>query len=550
VLTQPDTTGPSSTVKRFIHSFALLAVIVVALPARAQIGGEELLQEGNGLFRSGLYGAALLRYREASAAGVDSALLHYNLGVVHYKLGQYGEAERWLLRASENPRFAAISAYNLGLTYRAERRTADAREWFRRAADRTSDRRLRRLAEGAAMSIGVDSRASASARAVSDPRLPIRKHGADARIGQFRLLTIARLGQDDNVYRAPSAPYVDLAAAGQPTVTPVVQSASFMPVDLVAEYVLENEAGDTDFIFGYRMQGDFYDSEFSNANRVSQRFDIGADIVLAEEGNRRRTVESAFFILNHQETNFDPDDGLDRDISGVDISDQFAYRGAGAEGEFAHTLGAWQWGFDIRLERREYEDVPLVANYDHEFYFTRAEVEYAFNDATSLSFGLRRYRRLYDERLARDLNGDLLITNPSLRYDYRGVQLGFERQLTRSFTIHLDYLLLDRVDEFLGYYDYTQNVVRLRGTFRPNRRLYLSIGAVSRTYDYPNAFAFNEPVAGLRELDGTDAELHMEYRITNKLSIWGAIEVTDVTSSDARSQYSRSVSMLGMKWRH
>ena len=47
----------------------------------------ELMAEGNQLARSGIYRTALLRYREAAAAGLESALLHYNLGVVHYELG-------------------------------------------------------------------------------------------------------------------------------------------------------------------------------------------------------------------------------------------------------------------------------------------------------------------------------------------------------------------------------------------------------------------------------------------------------------------------------
>ena len=50
------------------------------------------MAEGNALVRSGVYRTALLRYREAAAAGLDTPLLHYNLGVVHYELGDFDES--------------------------------------------------------------------------------------------------------------------------------------------------------------------------------------------------------------------------------------------------------------------------------------------------------------------------------------------------------------------------------------------------------------------------------------------------------------------------
>jgi len=528
---------------------ALILVAVVASPAHAQSDADGLFKEGNQLFRSGLYHAALLRYREARAAGLETSLLHYNLGVVHYKLGEYEEAIAWLERSLESSALQSIASYNLGLVHRAAGRPEEARTWFERTIDSGANRRLRRLAESAAAASQAatrsEPRAGASGRRV-DPREPIPERG---KVGELRLLASARWGQDDNVYSAPAEAYVDLGDPGLPTVTPVVHSASFMPVDIVAEYVMRNEAGDTDFIFGYRFGGDFYDAEFSNANQISQRFDIGADIVLGETEKRRRTVDSAFFLRTHDETNFDPDDGIDREISGVDISDRFSFRAAGIEGEFEHELGPWTWGFDAQLEKRVYEDVPLVAGYDHEFYFTRAEVEYALGDKTSLSFGLRRYRRVYDQRLARDLNGDLLVGNALLQYDYRGAQLGISRRLSRAFRIDLDLLRLERIDEFQGYYDYTQDMARLRASYRPNRRFRLAVGGISRSYDYPNAFAFNEPTAGRRKAEGLSVELEVEYRVTSRLWLRGEFNLIDMTSTDPRAAYERTQSMLGLSWR-
>lgn len=537
---------------RFRTVTVCFLLATLSSPAWAQPDADASFREGNQLFRSGLYHAALLRYGEAAAAGLDTPLLHYNLGVVHYKLGDYELAIPRFEQALTSTALVPLASFNLGLAHRAAGHLEEARDWFQRTIDAGANRRLRELAERAARAAPESPRTTRTARTTPsaarpvDPREPIPARG---RVGELRLLASARYGQDDNVYAAPAEPYVDIGVPGQPIVTPVVQSAGFMPVDVIAEYVMQNEAGDTDFIFGYRFSGDFYDSEFSNANQISQRLDIGADILLAETDRRRRSVQSAFFLRGHDETNFDPDDGIDREIDGIDISDRFAYRAAGAEGEFEHELGPWTWGFDAHLEKRVYQDVPIVTNFDHEYYSTRASVEYAFGDKTSMNFGFRRYRRLYDERLARDINGDLLAGNEVLEYDYRGAQLGFTRRISRAFRVDMDLLRLERTDQFQGYYDYTQNMLRLRASYRPNARLRLEIVGVSRTYEYPNAFIFNDPTAALRATDGLDAEFDAEYRVARRLWLWVELDLVDITSNDPRTGYSRTRSMLGLKWR-
>ena len=384
------------------------------------------MQEGNALTRAGIYRTALLRYREAAAAGLDTPLLHYNLGVTYYRLGEYGDAAQEFERTAAAPDDAlgALAQYNLGLALRAAGDRAGAESAFRAAEERAPGRSLRRLAEHASLVVA----APPARRGGEDEPRRTAAESPDERIGDLLFSAAARLGQDDNVYRSPAEPYVDFSDPAQPIVTPTVQAASFVPVDILAAYVLRNEADDTDFRFAYELDGDFFATEFANADRIEQRVSIGADIVLGEAEHRRRTVRSAFFLRDHQETDFDPDDGFSRDIDGVDISERFSYQAYGIEGAFDHTLGDWRWGFDMRLERREYLPTPLVENYDHEYYFTTASVEYDFSRAMTLSFGLRRYRRLYDSRLARDLNGDLLTTNDPQRYDYRGVQLGVARQ--------------------------------------------------------------------------------------------------------------------------
>jgi len=156
---------------------------------------------------------------------------------------------------------------------------------------------------------------------------------------------------------------------------------------------------------------------------------------------------------------------------------------------------------------------------------------------------------VYDERPARDLTGALLDTNPAQEYDHSGLQLGLHRQIGRAVELEADYLRLDRADAFAGYYDYTQDVLRVRFGFKPMARLDVSLAAVARSYDYPRAFAFHVEAGGAREHEEVGIVLEAEYRITPRLVFSAELDSLDVTSTDARAAYVRTQAMLGVEWR-
>lgn len=510
----------------------------------AQTDAQSLMQSGNELVRAGQYAAALEVYRDALAEGADSPLLRYNIGVVHYRLGNYSRAELDLQLASGDPTLAPLAFYNLGLANLAQGRTSDAARWFTRAQNQAANANLRELATRALRSIGRDGPASQATTARA--RRPAYRPPEED-IGELRLAVAVRMGTDDNVYRSPSSPYVDLAQTGQPTVVPQRISASFVPVDVIAEYVMQNESGDTQFTFGYRLDGDFYDSEYSNANEISQRFEISADVRMGER--KRRGLESSFFITDHHESSFDPDDGVDRSINGIDISERYRYQSAGLQSKFEHTLDTWVWGFEMRTERRIYADTPPITNLDQESFVAGVHIGYRLTESTRLGLRLRGYGRSYDSRRARDLDGLLLSANPTLRYTYQTAELGVEQRLSTRARIDFDLIRTEREDGFVGYADYSQNAARLAVRFQPNRKLRLAIAAVSRAYEYPNAFAFNVIAGGPRELDWLSAELNFEYRFTPAISLWAELEIRDVAATDLRVNYDRTRSMLGVRWR-
>ncbi|HEY3516526.1 MAG TPA: hypothetical protein VGL98_05715, partial [Gammaproteobacteria bacterium] len=103
------------------HSKSMMLLAFAACWGReaAAQTAAELMAEGNQLVRSGIYRTALLRYREAAAAGLDNGLLHYNLGVVHYELGDFAESADEFARAASDPALAALASYNRGLALKA-----------------------------------------------------------------------------------------------------------------------------------------------------------------------------------------------------------------------------------------------------------------------------------------------------------------------------------------------------------------------------------------------------------------------------------------------
>ncbi|RPI59524.1 MAG: hypothetical protein EHM50_09055, partial [Lysobacterales bacterium] len=476
--------------RRFNPRLALIALAVFAAPAAAQVDGAALMHEGNELYRDTLYRAALLRYEEAEAAGFASPLLDYNIGVTAYRLELFDEAVLRLERAYDDAALAPLAAYNLGLAHRAAGRGADAARWFDLAATRADDSALAEAAHDALASLAPPGRP----REVEAER-PARQARERAHVGELHLVVRTGFGSDDNVNRSPSEPYVDFAHPDEPDVIPEAVPSDFTPVEVTAEYVLHNETGDTDFVFGYDLDSDYHSAELAN-DETTQRLRMGADLRLGGRANRQRRLESDFFVTRHHQRNFDPDDGFDRGINDFDFYRQFTYTAAGITADFSHTIGRWQWGFDTHLERREYDRVPLVANYDSELYLLKPSVAYAFSDAMSFRFAAHAYRRLADQRPSRDLNGVLLTTNPPLEYDYQGFELGITRRLLGWLELDASVMQLERTDGFVGYNDYTQDIASVRAELWPGRRFTMSLGLTSRNFEYPNAFAFHDPALG------------------------------------------------------
>ena len=102
----------------------------------------DYFEDGNRLFRDDLYWAALLRYRQAQEAGLDTPLLDYNIGVSQYRAQQNIRARESLIKALDSPTLRVGAQYSLGLNAYALGDMDEALRWFRLSRDQNLNPKL------------------------------------------------------------------------------------------------------------------------------------------------------------------------------------------------------------------------------------------------------------------------------------------------------------------------------------------------------------------------------------------------------------------------
>jgi len=519
-----------------------VAALCLALPQSASAAtASELFADGNRLFRDDLYWAALLRYRQASDAGMDTPLLHYNTGVAHYKAQQYDRARESLLESSRYGPLQPISHYNLGLNAYAQGDIDAALRWFRRAGDQQQRDDISLLARRAITQLNREL-------ALADPiEVPAAVQERERKFTNFDLRARVGVGMDDNVYRSPSVAYVDLADPAQPLVTPNVQEGVYVPVSLHAKYQvnsLENEG----FFGVYRLGGRYYqDKELSNANEYLQELGFGSEYRRREE-NRERRVYSAFKIAQHEETYYDPDTGVERAVGGVVIGDRMSYVRYGPEFWMRETFGKFSIGGRAKGQLWNYEETLAAPEYDHEYWQIGVNTQYRFTQTSLLRLKAEYYTRRFGDRPSYELDGTPLVGNPSIRYDYTEYSMEARQRITRAMWFGVAYARTERVDQYLGYNNYFRDEYGAQIHLSIGDRFDLDATASYRIYNFENAFAFHEPAAGRKTMETSIGIVTANFQMTDTLSLVGEYRYRDVVSNDTRIEYARSQMLLGVRW--
>ncbi len=132
----------------YAHYGRMLPILVILLLGfqNANATPAEDFDAGVRAFERKNYPQALEYFRRAEDAGMDSAVLLFNLGSVYYRLEQYPRSRQYFARLMDDPELGALAAYNLGLiAYKTGNQQA-AIEYFERSAKSTDDVDLRILA--------------------------------------------------------------------------------------------------------------------------------------------------------------------------------------------------------------------------------------------------------------------------------------------------------------------------------------------------------------------------------------------------------------------
>ena len=184
----------------------------------------------------------------------------------------------------------------------------------------------------------------------------------------------------------------------------------------------------------------------------------------------------------------------------------------------------------------------------HEQYLGGAHLSFKPRQNTLVQISGDYYQRRYADRLAKNLSGFRFTGNDNLEYRYQNIGLTVRRRLWRNVLLGVDYRYTRREDVFENYDDYDRHSGRVYLRFR-RARLSARASYTYRTYDFPNAFAFDNALAGQRTLDTSFAKLEGEFRMSQRISLTAEAALNVVDSSDPRSQYDRNQLAAGLIWR-
>jgi hypothetical protein len=109
---------------------------------------------------------------------------------------------------------------------------------------------------------------------------------------------------------------------------------------------------------------------------------------------------------------------------------------------------------------------------------------------------------------------------------------------------------VERIDQYAGYNDYTRDSFRFDFHWGIGERFDLEASGAYRLYDYPNAFAFHNPVAGPKTQESLDGHVAGIFRMTKHLSLVAEGRYRETVSNDTRIQYERIQYLLGVRWEH
>lgn len=369
---------------------------------------------------------------------------------------------------------------------------------------------------------------------------------------EYRWSAKTGLGYDSNAYRAPNSSYVDFAAlptGSNPTVVPEKQSGYFVPYAISVEAKSFRDDNNTLIGSGDLNGSAYIGSGLTNANQINIELSGGLAHKLQHDKNEKNTIYIGGIIGKHNRVYVDRDSGQGQTLTaGEDASNRYNYIKLGVEAEYKHRSDNFDYGFNALLSTNNYDSiVGTSTEEDHTYFVLGADASTPIADQTRLKFSLAHKARNFSKRRSRDAQGTLLTTNPLLRYTYNSAGITVRSRLSDQWLVYGDFDYRRRVDGIVGYNSYNQSRVGVRLLYEQGK-LKTRLALHHRERDYPNGFAFDDPIGGAKTYRGNVLKLKAEWELTKDTGLWAELAYDAQTATDLRYDYVRTLVMAGMSW--
>ncbi len=388
-----------------------------------------------------------------------------------------------------------------------------------------------------------------AALAVAVPAVVPAAEGSEA---QHEFDIEGGVGYDGNPFLTPDDPYFDQRA--ETTVDPETKSGLFVPFEVRGRSGIVRR--NTRFVLPYKFRTAIYpDSELKNANEYFARIRPGVEWIVGRRGTRENTVGLAPVVTYNKEIYFDRDTGAENDVGGTNLSDRYTYFAAGLEFAYhGRTHERLEWDVELLAEKRDYNEIQGISSLDHDRFEADVDVEIDLSDKVALELGVLYRVQDYVDRPSRNLDGQLLSSNPLLQYTYLDLAATLRVRPNRRWWLYFDLLRRDRTDEYVGYNDYAQDAARVRAVYdRDSFRVRVAVRRWNRDYD--RAFIFDLPENPqdqspnpLKTYETLDVDVRVDVPLGPRWRIFGELDFRDQDTADPRYAYTREELSAGLAW--
>ncbi len=215
---------------------------------------------------------------------------------------------------------------------------------------------------------------------------------------------------------------------------------------------------------------------------------------------------------------------------------------------------------DLNLNARTkaYKDFSELglSNLDYSQWLFEPEIRFTASDSSLLTASLLYGNRDFDDRNGRDLISGAFIPDTQLDYDYIGSEIGWRFRPDEKQQYRLVYTYEKREDSVSGYFDASDNVLRMSYRNQISDNQYLELGLRYRDFSYDNSLDQGtiETEEAILSKNGfiLSAEYARQIMPITSGEAWWLIGIghEDFDSTDSAYAYAKSLFHLGLRYEY